>query len=1241
MNRHSKKGSALLIVLGFLSFMVVSAVAFAIWMRTERIPSSSLRRTVANRYLVKAALAQAMSRVDDAIRSHVFPGAWHTNNTNLGTSDVNVYRNARGYAYDWWEARVFMPPEPEGKEKDSESGNVHHRYAPITKTVSVLNLEALGYLPPSIVNDVRLLARSSWAAQWDYFNFDAGRYAFCAVNVSDMLDITKMAADSPRTSAPAMRAQKAGKKPEPPSRFSLAYLFRKNVGKPDQDKFDDVDGMDSFDEAVHAPQGWSSAPLVSILDYNLSVGSKNVTLRSPFYDYINGDIKGRAFYGSNDGTHRLVKLAERQPFVTASWFPPSEYSKSDGSANTPLDISKNLPFPNGWLQNGDDKTLVSFVQNGGTGDLPFWYAMKQNSHTFCILDQFTLFDYLDEDDEPLSLAMPCAERVPMITALAPLVDMKVEFTPMKSTGDPDMSQNDWRETSEANIKITFGGTALGSTIVFPFNDSGNGQRQNKNFSAQAFARLVFVAGNAAGSAATAAPISLRNNGFAKNFRPMRKEEWTDNVDDDKQFSLKEGTGSGKISRTSAENCLVVTLPSQGDGKNVSLPNEIHNERDIWKDNDRLLLELKSPGTGRALEKPILRKVDVYERSGKAPNYTRGQKKETYYEVLLRPFNENGEVLDIAGQYKDGKIPDKDFPALSTQYVIQPYLVTWARVEMLDDDKKTVDMVPATYEDDLAFNERNNASMPNFREINEPLGNTPSDLSGRHALPIIRFQNSMSFTYDDVNTSKSPSGDWVEKSCYAVDPRFNWAPENWWFDKGDAEPSGQKWYDAVFGNGSNDDNSILNKLVRSEFDGGVDHRGDRANDPLLFVSNLGYLQSVGELAFLPHLSNMRENGSPVSVLGDSRQTIESGSFSGALYDGKPRDLTTVATMPCALAAWKSYQSFRTNRNGFEFGANLYRRGLVNPSQCFYVNPFTQSQEVMLAALANSPLNYWVAGENYDCENKKYKEDEIQFDKRKKWMFGSDSNPALKGQDLNKVATFLRRRFEDLASMIDIPTAMREEDLYAYQKVWEDMFDALDWSGTMNCTIANVYEALEKFYKGGEGNGNNYRESYNQYNGYEDINRFARGGGAKKINTGIRITPSKAVHWDEDKNLMADPLRGQIAGDNTGDTSCYQDFFDVDRMFLYSYWRDCFANRQQLFLIFVRAESTALGGAGEGTPAQQGGRAVALVWRDPDAPASENVMEGDGLSPNDIKNVEGKRTLPRHPHKMRILFYRQFE
>ena len=271
MNRHSQKGSALLIVLGFLSFMVVSAVAFAIWMRTERLPSSALRRSVANRYLVKAALAQAMSRVDDAIRSHPYPGAWNTNEQNT------AYRDQNGCAYDWWESRVFMPPDPEGLGTTSRDPD--SRYAPITKTVSVLNLEALGYLPPALVNDVRLLSRASWAAQWEYFNFDAGRYAFCAVNVSDMLDINKIAADSPRTSAAAAYPESSGKVP-PPSRFSLAHLFRSG-----DNGFANPSGHDTFDKFTHTGLlEWPAAPLVSLLDYNLAMEDNKVgPIFSPFY----------------------------------------------------------------------------------------------------------------------------------------------------------------------------------------------------------------------------------------------------------------------------------------------------------------------------------------------------------------------------------------------------------------------------------------------------------------------------------------------------------------------------------------------------------------------------------------------------------------------------------------------------------------------------------------------------------------------------------------------------------------------------------------------------------------------------------------------------------------------------------------------------------------------------------------------------------------------------------------------
>ena len=1227
MNRHSQKGSALLIVLGFLSFMVVSAVAFAIWMRNERLPSSALRRSVANRYLVKAALAQAMSRVDDAIRSHVFPGAWNTNQQNM------VYRDPNQCAYDWWESRVFMPPDPEGV--GTTLNTPESRYAPVTKTVSVLNLEALGYLPPAIANDVRLLARSSWAAQWDYFTFDAGRYAFCAVNVSDFLDITKLAADSPRTSAAAVQAQSPGEKP-PPSRFSLAYLFRTSTN-PNSDNFTGVNGLTDFDQFVHISPGqgeWTAAPLVSLMDYNLSIGEdgKAGLLWSPFSKLASGLNNSRFFYLSTGMNNPLVKGAERQPFVTASWFPPSDstFAKSDGTSSTPLDLSQHQPFKTELLTK-TGANIDDAIRDDGSW---FWQTMNKNGHAFCVLDYATLLDYLDEDDVPLSLAMPCTERVPMITALAPGGNMGVAFTPLTSVGPGAQSGNVWVETSQAKIQITLQSMDLSTTLLFPFKDG----KAPAGCTAQAFARLVFVAQQAAGGGgggvAAGSSVSLRNNGFARNFRPVSDSEWTDPVGDSDQFKLTAGASQGFLTRTSANDCMLVTLP----GVNASWtpPAKITEEKDCWRD---MQLPLQMPAA--QLEMPIIQKYDVFTLVPATPTApaSKGAPIGTYFQVLLNPFDANGNVIDLKAATslpipnaggEQGMESTAFTAALATtlgaSYTISPYLVTWARVMQ---DGKTVDMVPASYEDDKAFNGIDNNMVADVLPITPPLGNTdvvrPSQNSP--AMPIMRFPGKLSFDFTVVMGGTAvPPNEWAVKSCYAVDPRFNWAPENWWFDSGDANPTGQKWYNAVFNDGG-----ILDKLAADEIGG--DGRADRANDPFLFVSNLGYLQSVGELAFLPKVSDMRENGMPNCFLGADKNGDYTSS-TRPLYDGNPRDLTSVATMPCVLAAWKSYQNYRTNpkEGTFEFGANLYRRGLVNGSQGYYINPYTQSQEVMLAALANTPLNYWVAGTNYTAQGKSTT-DFTTFNSFKNYMFSDGANGAARitGKDINKIATFLRHRFEDLASMIEIPVSMGESDRYVYQKVWEDMFDALDWGGVLDCTVEDVYNDLADYYDKGESNNKDYLAAYQNGgpNGYSDLNHFVRGGGKKAFGTSIRLHPDRALHKDE-FNLKADPLRGQYAGD-TGNTSCYDTLHDVDRKFLHSYWRDCFGNRQQLFLIFVRAESTALGGNGEGTPAQQGGRAVALVWRDPVAPDQTDVQEREDAMYQRI----------RHPHKMRVLFYRQFE
>ena len=89
--------------------------------------------------------------------------------------------------------------------------------------------------------------------------------------------------------------------------------------------------------------------------------------------------------------------------------------------------------------------------------------------------------------------------------------------------------------------------------------------------------------------------------------------------------------------------------------------------------------------------------------------------------------------------------------------------------------------------------------------------------------------------------------------------------------------------------------------------------------------------------------------------------------------------------------------------------------------------------------------------------------------------------------------------------------------------------------------------------------------------------------------------------------------------SGDTD---ELWDADRKYLYGFWRDCFAAKQQLFLIFVRAEPLLLGGGtADQLPPQIGARAVALVWRDPST-SSTGTSNG-------------------YPHRTRLLFYRPLD
>ena len=150
--------------------------------------------------------------------------------------------------------------------------------------------------------------------------------------------------------------------------------------------------------------------------------------------------------------------------------------------------------------------------------------------------------------------------------------------------------------------------------------------------------------------------------------------------------------------------------------------------------------------------------------------------------------------------------------------------------------------------------------------------------------------------------------------------------------------------------------------------------------------------------------------------------------------------------------------------------------------------------------------------------------------------------------------------------------------------------------------------------------------------------------KKVAAGIKTLVGTSADWEEalflsnEANTQWNEEIGPF-GANFGD-----DFHDVDRKFLYSYWRSCFANRQQLFLIFVRAEpqSAAGGTIGRNMPSSQlGGRAVALVWRDPAVPTYTTGGQRKTRSQLTTAEETMNNREQSAPHRTRILFYHQFD
>lgn len=1068
-NVSMKKGSALLIVIGMLSFLIISAVSFSAYMRYSRLPSSYLRRSSSSRQLVKAAMAEAISSIDRAIN----------NNPHPGVGDLSIDNTL----YNIWQNRVLIG------DKDWNENDENWK-----DTVSPLCLEALAYIPPNLVNEARYYSRQSPTAKWKSFDFDVGRYAFCVLDVSDYFDVNRMFANNRRSSAPNQRV-------------SLSYIFEDGAehtgsgsGASDWDTF--MENFRDVDTETKEITFDSKYPLISIADFNLALGYKGSVgqLKSPFVEYIQSTGSRDGFYDiGKNGNEAADDMLTRMTFVTDGLFPKTtkrEVSASNGSTNNndsrevrDLADSENQPFDPQVLSKKDqapDTLMNTFMAKNfqGEGRNEWAYALG-NVGSVC------LYDYLDVDRKPLSLAMPTLERFPMICGVQPVFqDITVAITKEAEPTDDETSdtysnildKSENQRTVEKTIMYKIDPTKfqeglragmVRAVTVFPFvhKDEDDGKFNIDG-------KLSFF--------------------FSSEEMSLRTSDGVVNEDD--VFHLQK-----EIENTDIDNKNGIINIKFESNSEISLNDSINEEADAVSKTD---VKLAADTVGQLLadsENALLKVVFRWSQTAKKSN----NNGPTTWEPSLSDVIKEGDADKInlvstafPAFDANGKIDD-DFASsdalkstiLKGDAKVRLNCAVWLRVK--DEDGYVVDMVPACIEDDKI---QNNVDAGMMKQLGSRGRIDP-------AYPLLRFNTGVEFDFslsqfEGNNENQGEESqtlgtvNLIPRSVVVADPRYNYAPEDWF--SVDESLTEQVW--------------LSNKNTGSE---------ERDRDIFMVTSDAGYLQSVYELALLPRTKSLENNGnSSPQEMSDEYSTKDNKykNIVDGFNDTRNHNV-----------AWRTYNPFINGTYGDK--ETFKRFPFVNEGSGFRVNPYSDSTNVMMAAFANTPTG-WRCSSTNKVEGAKVDYSTIKMeDFNKKYAFNAYSD-----NESSKVA------WEDLKK---VAGEMMEQIRKNPDKDWEDVF----------------------------------AEEMNWLNAQE----------------------------------------GELPGmDNkTGETTAK--FWSVDKKFLYGFWKDCFAVKQQLFLVFVRAEPMMMGsGAAGHTPPQLGGRAMALVWRDPT-----------------------KTDKNETPHKTRVLFYRQFD
>ena len=1072
-----KSGSALLVVLGMLAFMVVSAVAFSAYMRYSRLPSSYLRRTTASRELAKAALARAIDEIDHAIGENVHPGIgaryFVEDSPGVYRMEGNAYKvgDDTKLTKNYWRNNIYI--------------GTNFLQKSFLDTAPVLTLEGLAYIPPPYVDLARYYGRLSSAAEWKTFDFDAGRYAFVAIDVSDALDVNRLSANMSRSSAGN-------------GRISLAYLFENN------NHTSAGSAMSNWDEMMEKYRDYDSnsgtfnynskIPLTSVADLNMAIGSDSFgDLISPWYKYVSSDSSSDGFYcGRELHMHRM-------PFVTDSYFPTTN-DVNDINGVLDLAYGENQPFDPNELMKADNKTSMDSAIGNSSGR-ETWKRLRDS---ISLLGLCSLWDYLDVDSYPISLALPTLERVPMIAGLkVSLNNVNVKINE-KIDGDTTYENESGNTRTAVRTYLytidgsAFGGGLDGSTVeslaIYPFCRD-DGQVERSSYTTEGYISFF----------------------LSDEDMPLSPDALSDSL----KFNKLRNLGNAGIFDG------VITLPFSKNENLTPKAKDIKEESDAIVKVGSPMLEGASSIVSGLDGTPLLKVTIAWqqEKEDKGPflpedpDFTGGGSTIRAAESSFTIYNKNGSVKGNA--FSD--IKDNNFQG-GVEVVLNTAVAMGVKT-----GNEYVDLVPACAADDTALNNRSSEFSELFSQ-------------GATGYPLMRMDTGVKLKLSVENLHTLATGGasqlvTVNRPVLVVDdPVYNHAPASWHSEDSSWTFTAENWLTDV-------------------------KQAYNLNDIFRNTSDQGYMQSVYELAFIPRvaINNSFDQGTGNYSAGSNRNEI-------------PTDRNQILNRNLMWGNYSVYDEvkelFLNSDNSFSFS----ELGLSSGDTGYHINPYSSNIDVVMSAFMNTPLDWAAASTNFDNRVNKSSdivnasENAATFNRKYAWC-GYNPNANL--------------------DYLDIETIVEK---YAHQCIvdLDDRFDnVLAPGASVPCVCDGSTSIL-----------NNWEKAWAIL--WIQVSQDAE-----------TVQPTKELAGLEMKNSSAK-------------------FWNIDREFLYGYWKECFAVRQQLFLIFVRAEPMMMGGGSMSKiPPQLGARAVALVWRDP--------------TPYDVnaENPAEKGNLKGAPHRTRVLFYKTLD